>query len=519
MDDTEENQVENENPEVLEVTTEELTIPIPDVVSPSKKKRKLESPMKLPNLNLIEDDGSICSICLDNFHSSGPHRLISLSCGHLYGESCITTWLKDQKNCPQCKKKASAREFRPIFATRIQIIDNSREMELELKIQKLENDKRNLILTNESDKLTIAVQKRQITDLKKELECLKKLALPRNNLGTECIQTIRSGRMYLDKNIDFKENSECRAIKFMSKAKKLVLSQKIVGTTLWSGYGVRFIDAVTYKGERFLNVSAKPVIDLSFDMTDSFISCCSRESMCKVFNCNTGQNIATMSTNVPIWSCSFNKNLENQVLLGGQDGHVYVYDLKRPIEPLIAVTSLGSKTPVKFILSINKTENFPFGGFFIIHVRGLYLYECQADLDFKVTKLNFEDSIVSASYDNKTEMILISTPGEDQTTHILMRLIKADEVPVLQEIYRIHSNQGLTSRPTQIKVPDGFVVTSYSNREIQVHTPSIGRVHSVPMPSLVNDFCAIYNDSISPPTFAALSSNKCRIYKVNLEYT
>lgn len=35
------------------------------------------------------DDGTICPICLDSWEISGPHRITSLKCGHLFGTSCI----------------------------------------------------------------------------------------------------------------------------------------------------------------------------------------------------------------------------------------------------------------------------------------------------------------------------------------------------------------------------------------------------------------------------------------------
>lgn len=56
---------------------------------------KQDSPKKpLPSLNDDDDDGSICSICLDTWESKGIHRLVALKCGHLFGENCIKRWVK-----------------------------------------------------------------------------------------------------------------------------------------------------------------------------------------------------------------------------------------------------------------------------------------------------------------------------------------------------------------------------------------------------------------------------------------
>lgn len=36
-----------------------------------------------------EDDGLTCPICMDTWNFEGTHRLVSLKCGHLFGESCV----------------------------------------------------------------------------------------------------------------------------------------------------------------------------------------------------------------------------------------------------------------------------------------------------------------------------------------------------------------------------------------------------------------------------------------------
>lgn len=45
-------------------------------------KRKLEPQHELTD----EDETMECSICSENWTQTGPHRLVSLKCGHLYGE-------------------------------------------------------------------------------------------------------------------------------------------------------------------------------------------------------------------------------------------------------------------------------------------------------------------------------------------------------------------------------------------------------------------------------------------------
>ena len=52
------------------------------------------APAKPPVIDSDDDDGLTCTICLDQWTSSGEHRLVSLKCGHLFGFACIERWIK-----------------------------------------------------------------------------------------------------------------------------------------------------------------------------------------------------------------------------------------------------------------------------------------------------------------------------------------------------------------------------------------------------------------------------------------
>ncbi|GAB2216494.1 hypothetical protein Droror1_Dr00024268 [Drosera rotundifolia] len=49
-----------------------------------------------------------------------------LSCGHMYGISCIKKWLRKQKSsgkCSQCKKKCTLKDVRRMYGSRVVVID------------------------------------------------------------------------------------------------------------------------------------------------------------------------------------------------------------------------------------------------------------------------------------------------------------------------------------------------------------------------------------------------------------
>ena len=55
-----------------------------------------------------------CPTCLDPIDAES--QVVSTPCGHVFHSGCIETWIdKGKKNCPQCRKKISRKNIRPIF--------------------------------------------------------------------------------------------------------------------------------------------------------------------------------------------------------------------------------------------------------------------------------------------------------------------------------------------------------------------------------------------------------------------
>jgi hypothetical protein len=189
------------------------------------------------------------------------------------------------------------------------------------------------------------------------------------------------------------------------------------------------------------------------------------------------------------------------------------------------VSEPTNKSPVKLIIPMKRTECFPQGGFFVVHARGLFFYEYLPSAEISSVLLNFTEPILMATYDDRTEMLLItkSPTGQGvelkQSRHYLMKLVKEDEIPTLQEIYSFNGNNSSLpsmSRPSQIKVPDGVVVVSYhqDSKMLQMRTPSADLLHEISQNDLITDICPIYLENSL--FFGALSHSRCRLFKVNL---
>ncbi|KAH8365816.1 hypothetical protein KR093_004828, partial [Drosophila rubida] len=56
-----------------------------------------------------------CSICLDPWTFTGHHRLVALSCGHLFGDPCIRAYLAKAQMCPHCRAYVSPLDIRYLY--------------------------------------------------------------------------------------------------------------------------------------------------------------------------------------------------------------------------------------------------------------------------------------------------------------------------------------------------------------------------------------------------------------------
>ncbi|KAH8353028.1 hypothetical protein KR084_008365 [Drosophila pseudotakahashii] len=64
-------------------------------------------------------DSITCSICWETWDADGGHRVVSLACGHLFGDSCIRGYIIQSRNCPICRKAAYTQDIRRIFGRHV----------------------------------------------------------------------------------------------------------------------------------------------------------------------------------------------------------------------------------------------------------------------------------------------------------------------------------------------------------------------------------------------------------------
>ncbi|KAH8408264.1 hypothetical protein KR215_001459, partial [Drosophila sulfurigaster] len=71
-------------------------------VQEDKDKLCLEKEQEAAQLRDRLNFSESCPICMDPWNSS-EHRMVALSCGHIFGESCARQCLQRNSKCPECR--------------------------------------------------------------------------------------------------------------------------------------------------------------------------------------------------------------------------------------------------------------------------------------------------------------------------------------------------------------------------------------------------------------------------------
>lgn len=55
---------------------------------------------------------------MEDWDESGDHVPASLNCGHVFGQSCLSRWMKTSRTCPTCKAKCAKKDVRKLYLPR-----------------------------------------------------------------------------------------------------------------------------------------------------------------------------------------------------------------------------------------------------------------------------------------------------------------------------------------------------------------------------------------------------------------
>lgn len=294
-----------------------------------------------------DDDGQICTICFEQWTNMSDHRLVSLRCGHLFGRSCITRWLKGQNRCPQCNARARKSEIRNIYARAVKVIDSSeRDKALEDLVKETElRRKAEISATQERLKLMLAEQ--ECERLKKELmEATRLLKEYRSSSKTSSsTQAQKPTSVFrLEKCIDIAKLGGCRIVDSSSLLGMILVSQPSTNE-LFPGYGFRKVSTYEMKPAEFVLVHQKPIRDMAFHVNDALVLTAALDKSLKITNVLSNSVVQTYTVESDVWSCAWDSDDPVYFYGGLKTGEVYVFDIRVTSRHVYQLPRFGAKTP------------------------------------------------------------------------------------------------------------------------------------------------------------------------------
>ena len=303
---------------------------------------------------------------MDAWTNSGLHRLVSLKCGHLYGESCIDRWIKTNPKCPQCNRPSKRADIRRIYAKSIKVLDT---FELDKALKSLDEErimrkKAEIAMSEMRMQYQLATEeciryKNEATNYKNLINRLKAGSSSSSSDAMMMMMSSESGinnhaanhssnnhhhsassisgGYTLDKLINITDISGCRTVTYSSRTSAILVSQPS-NTAIFPGFGIKKINLFDYKLSQYIPVHSKLIRDIAINTLndDGIALTCGVDKCIKLVNLTNNIIVHSYETTQPIWSCTY--NLDNPIYFyaGLQNGQVLLFD-KRKIDTHVSV--------------------------------------------------------------------------------------------------------------------------------------------------------------------------------------
>lgn len=530
--------------------------PTVNLVSPSPPKKRKRLSVGTPKSNTPrvkssdgsglegdeEDEGMTCPICLDNWEMSGDHRLVSLRCGHLFGDSCIRRWLAESarqsgvKACPQCKSKATNRDIRCLYAKRLRAIDRSEEHRLREQLDTERSRSQTLQTEVAALKMTHKMVAMQMQTLQAENDRMKQMlragggnsfSYEANIADNKQLLRLQIQRIYLERTIELTREPGCRVLIHAEQHSSILASQKSA-QGLFPGYGVRFIDMPTFRTSTFLHASSKLLRDISLSSDQQLLAVASMETRSKLFDLRSRQVVSTFEPGEKmLWACAMDrKERENILYLGSSSGSTYTYDMRFPDNILEEYKTEGDFSTVINVAGVSPCNSFPHGGFLVCKLQSLWFYEYTSNSNSTIaTRLPLDGPFCSMHYDAAHETLLVSarcSVRHPQSRYIVGRMEKVDETPILNLKVTFYGSKAtpVMTRCAQVAVEANTLVAGYIQDAKQLALFDVRReqrVQTMPAQEVIYDICPVYTSNAT--YLAGLSETKCRMYKLTSSNT
>ncbi|KAK4004882.1 E3 ubiquitin-protein ligase RFWD3 [Daphnia magna] len=377
-----------------------------------------------------EEDGQVCPVCFDVWSNSGSHRVVSLKCGHLFGQACIERWVHSGgkgARCPQCNESAQKKDIRPIYVRNLKAIDTTERDRALAALEHEKENRRRLELEYHKLQIQMTAKEQDILRLQHELQqcraALSGACLAASGQGAELPLAgagplfgsqppgILGRRLVLDSTLELCKEGQCRVMSYSEHLTLLVVSYAGTNSHL-TGTGVKKVNALGgFRTVGYIAVHRKPIRDMAFHLEQNdLLLTVSLDKTAKLVNVHSDIAVTSYSCDAPLWSCAWNADNKYQFFVGTGTGKVLLYDTRKPGDAVDCWSEPNSMSPVTGLayLPFSPVTTFPRGGLFVQRLQSCVFHESRTD-GFVAHPLPLDGSFTSLCVEPETRHFLASS--------------------------------------------------------------------------------------------------------------
>ena len=258
--------------------------------SKGKKRKAAESVESADN-----EEGSVCTICFEDWSNSGEHRIASLKCGHFFGYQCIEKWLKGSgSSCPNCNEKNTKKDIRVHFVSKLAAIDTSERDRALKELETVRTELREVQLRETEVNVRLKLQQEKIDQLETDIRRYRERggelpSLSSTNLSRLSSSSDKNFKLVLVKRHEVcrpsTDRDKCCRVLAVSEYQGMIIVSQPSANPLFPGYGARRFNMLDQKLGSFVSLGKEIIRDMKFHpVTPELLLSCGQEKVVRVTN-------------------------------------------------------------------------------------------------------------------------------------------------------------------------------------------------------------------------------------------
>lgn len=358
MSEAQEQDSDQEESEVELIETHPVVVDLTNATPTQKASSQGKGPCNDDTKVDDTDEGDTCPICLEMWADAGEHRLCAMRCGHLFGRSCIEMWLRNNKNCPSCKKRGFKRDLRNIYCNKVIALEESTVLDLKARLHQAEESQCLLQTTLNGYVVQREQLTAQVTSLQERLQAAHAQLTAQQLIGGAIakVKEMRFQRLIRAKVVQVSSEVGCRVMDTDSWLNAIVCSMKCP-SAMFGSYGLTKLNMTTFDTIGNMPLHSAPIRDVRFQSAggSSLLVTASADKQARLVDTRAPGPARTYAAppgtrSAPLWACCWGDPASMggsyTIFLGEQQGDIIELDMRMLAERVSTLKVEGDMSPV-----------------------------------------------------------------------------------------------------------------------------------------------------------------------------